>query len=156
MTVVNIISAKTQEDIRIARQLFVEYQRCLGFDLSFQDFDHELACLPGQYAPPAGCLLFAEYERDIRGCVAVRGLGNATCEMKRLYVRANCRGLKIGRTLAEAAIDPAKKLDYQFMRLDFISPRPAARSLYDSLGFREIEPYESIPLDGAVFMELQL
>jgi GNAT superfamily N-acetyltransferase len=156
MAIVNIIPAKTKEDLQVARRLFIEYQNCLEFDLSFQDFEQELTHLPGEYAPPSGCILFAEGEGDIQGCIALRNMDNVTCEMKRLYVRPNFRGLSIGRSLAEAAIDMAKRLDYQFMRLDFISPRPVARSLYDSLGFEEIEPYECIPLDGAVFMELQL
>jgi len=156
MSIVNIIPAKTDEDIKIARQLFIEYQNCLEFDLSFQGFERELSNLPGEYAPPIGCILLAEYKGNIQGCVALRNIGAATCEMKRLYVRKNYRGFGIGRHLAEAAISVAKKLDYQFMRLDFISPRPAARALYESLGFTEIEPYELIPLDGAVFMELRL
>ena len=142
--------------MQLARELFVEYQDCLEFDLSFQDFEHEMACLPGQYAPPTGCILFAKHKGNIQGCVALRKLGSVTCEMKRLYVKSEYRGLGIGRRLAEAVIEAAKELNYQFMRLDFVSPRPAAQRLYESLGFKEIEPYESIPLDGAVFMELRL
>jgi len=156
MTIIDIIPAKTREDVQIAKQLFVEYRNCLEFDLGFQNFEQELANLPGEYSPPTGCILFAKYKGNIQGCVALRNLGNATCEMKRLYVRSNCRGLGIGRRLAEAVIDVAKELDYRFMRLDFISPRPAASALYESLGFKEIEPYESIPLESAVFMELEL
>jgi putative acetyltransferase len=153
---VDIIPARTIEDMQIARRLFVEYQNCLEFDLSFQGFERELANLPGVYAPPTGCILLAEYKGRIQGCVALRKIGNATCEMKRLYVREDCRRFGIGRCLAEAVISMAKELNYQFMRLDFVSPRPVAQALYESLGFKEIEPYESVPLDGAVFMELRL
>ena len=156
MAQVNIIRAKTARDMQLARELFVEYQDCLEFDLSFQDFEHEMACLPGQYAPPTGCILFAKHKGNIQGCVALQKLGSVTCEMKRMYVKSEYRGLGIGRRLAEAVIEAAKELNYQFMRLDFVSPRPAAQRLYESLGFKEIEPYESIPLDGAVFMELRL
>jgi GNAT superfamily N-acetyltransferase len=156
MSIVNITVAKTDEDIQIARRLFVEYQNCLEFDLSFQGFEQELANLPGEYAPPTGCILLADYKGNIQGCIALRRVGNATCEMKRLYVREDWRELGIGRRLVEAVIDVAKELNYQFMRLDFVSPRPAARALYESFGFTEIEPYESIPVDGAVFMELRL
>ena len=156
MAEVNINRAKTTRDIQIAKELFVEYQACLEFDLSFQGFKHELAYLPGEYAPPTGCILFARYKGNIAGCVALRSLGDSICEMKRLYVRENFRGLGIGRTLTETIVDTGRRLGYQFMRLDFISPRPVARSLYESLGFKEIEAYETIPLDGAVFMELEL
>lgn len=156
MTMLKIISAKTEEDIRIARRLFVEYKNCLEFDLAFQNFEQELAALPGEYAPPEGCILFAEHEGRIRGCVALRNLGSGVCEMKRLYVKPECRKSGIGRRLAEAIIDEAKKLDYRAMRLDFVSPRPAAHALYESLGFEEIEPYESVPFEGAVFMQLEL
>ncbi|UCC97757.1 MAG: GNAT family N-acetyltransferase [Phycisphaerales bacterium] len=156
MAIVDIVPAETANDIKVARQLFVEYQKCLEFDLRFQNFEQELAHLPGEYAPPTGCILFAKHKGDIQGCVALRNLGGVTCEMKRLYVRSDYRGLGIGRRLAEAVINVAKELDYRFMRLDFISPRPAAWALYESLAFREIEPYESIPVEGAVFMELKL
>ena len=156
MSIIRIIPAKTDEDIQIARRLFVEYQNCLEFDLSFRGFEQELNRLPGEYAPPTGCILFAEYEGNIQGCVALRKLGSVTCEMKRLYVRSDRRGLGIGRCLAETVIEVAKELGYHFMRLDFISPRPAAQTLYESLGFKEIEPYELVPLNAAVFMELKL
>ena len=152
----DIIQARTIEDMQIARRLFVEYQNCLEFDLSFQGFAHELNHLPGEYAPPTGCILFAKHRGNIQGCVALRKLESVTCEMKRLYVRSDYRRLGIGRCLAEAVIDVAKELGYSFMRLDFVSPRPAAQTLYESIGFKEIEPYESVPLDGAVFMELRL
>ena len=150
-----IISAKTNEDLEIAKQLFVEYADCLEFDLCFQNFEEELTNLPGYYAPPEGCLLITEYGDKIAGCVALRKLSNGVCEMKRLYVKQKFRGLKIGKALAEAVIQCARNAKYDCIRLDFIAPR-VSESLYRSLGFKEIDPYEDIPLEGAVFMELKL
>ncbi len=111
--------------------------------------------LPGKYAKPEGCLLIAEYDVEIAGCVALRKLSDGVCEMKRLYVKQKFRGLKIGKALAEAVIQQARKAGYSCMRLDYIAPR-TSESLYRSLGFNEIAPYEDIPIEGAVFMELKL
>lgn len=150
-----ISPVETDEDIEIAKQLFVEYADCLGFNLSFQNFEEELANLLGKYALPEGCLLIAEYDGEIAGCVALRKLSDGVCEMKRLYVKQKFRELKIGKALAEAVIQQARKVRYSCMRLDFIAPR-TSESLYRSLGFKEIAPYEDIPIEGAVFMELKL
>lgn len=151
-----IISAKTNEDLEIAKQLFVEYADCLEFDLCFQNFEEELANLPGCYAPPEGCLLLAKYQDKTAGCVGLRELSNGVCEMKRLYVKQEFRGLKIGKALAKVVIQQARKAGYNCMLLDFISPREAAKSLYESFGFKETDSYENIPVEGAVFMELKL
>jgi GNAT superfamily N-acetyltransferase len=150
-----IFPVETDEDIEIAKQLFVEYADCLGFDLGFQNFEEELANLPGKYAGPEGCLLIAKYKDEIAGCAAFGKLSDGVCEMKRLYVKQEYRGLKIGRELAETVIEQSRKMGYNCMRLDFIAPR-VSELLYRSLGFKEIAPYEDIPLEGAVFMELKL
>ncbi|MHC4635194.1 MAG: GNAT family N-acetyltransferase [Planctomycetota bacterium] len=150
-----ICKVEKHEDIKSVRELFVEYAESLGFDLGFQDFEEELANLPGCYAPPEGCLLIAEYDDEIAGCAALRKLSDGICEMKRLYVKQKFRGLKIGKALSEAVIQQAQKEGYSCMRLDFIAPR-TSESLYRSLGFKEIAPYEDIPIEGAVFMELKL
>ena len=150
-----IFPAQTDKDLEIARELFVEYAESLEFDLCFQNFGQELTDLPGEYSQPYGCILLAEYEGQTAGCVAVRKLKDSVCEMKRLYVKPQFRRLKIGKALARESIRQAKAMDYKRMWLDFITPRPA-ESLYRSLGFREIEPYEDIPFDGAVFMELKI
>jgi len=151
-----IFAAEEDRDIESAKTLFVEYAESLGFDLSFQDFDEELANLPGDYGPPAGCLLLADYKGRPAGCVALRRLGEGICEMKRLYVRPELRGLGIGRALAEAVIEQARKIGYDCMRLDTVPSMTGARALYVSLGFKRTGPYRYNPIEGAVFMELLL
>ena len=139
-----------------ARKLFLEYADALGVDLCFQGFDRELAGLPGDYARPAGRLLAARAGHELVGCVALRALGNGACEMKRLYVRLAARGSGTGRALAEAVIDAARAEGYERMRLDTLPQMIEAQPLYDSLGFREIEPYYDNPVPGARFLELTL
>jgi len=147
---------QTNEDLASAKLLFEEYAESLDFDLHFQGFDQELANLPGEYAPPKGCLLLAEYKKQLAGCVALRGLSEDICEMKRLYVRPEFRGLGIGSALAEAVIAQARNIGYTRMRLDTAPSMEAARELYRSLGFRQISPYRYNPIEGAIFMELEL
>jgi putative acetyltransferase len=151
-----ILPVENEKDIELAKTLFVEYADSLGFDLSFQDFDRELANLPGDYGPPAGCLLIADYRNQPAGCVALRQLSEGVCEMKRLYVRPDLRGLGIGRALAEAVIEQARKSGYTRMRLDTAPSMEAARALYVSIGFGRIDAYRYNPIEGAVFMELKL
>lgn len=151
-----IFPVETDEDLEVAKQLFIEYADCLGFDLGFQDFEEELANLPGDYAAPEGCLLIAKYEGKIAGCAALRKLNNGVCEMKRLYVNPEFRGLKIGRGLAEAVIAEARKMGYSSIRGDTVRSMQTARALYVSLGFKEIEPYCHNPINGAKFIELKL
>lgn len=151
-----IFEAKTGDDIELARRLFIEYADSLEFDLNFQNFDEELANLPGEYTEPAGCLLFAEYQGKAAGCVALRRLSDNICEGKRLYVKPEFRGLKIGRKLVETLIAEARKMGYRFMRGDTVASMKAANFLYKSLGFYEIEPYRYNPLKDALFLELKL
>lgn len=151
-----IIDAQAGENLKIIRKLFEEYAESLGFDLSFQNFNEELANLPGEYNPPTGCLLLAMYQSQVAGCVALRRLSEGVCEMKRLYVRPQFRRQGIGRALAEAAIEQAKKVGYGRMRLDTVPSMNAARVIYTSLRFGEIDPYRHNPIEGAVFMELAL
>jgi ribosomal protein S18 acetylase RimI-like enzyme len=151
-----IIKAGINEDIQNVRLLFEEYANSLGFDLDFQNFDNELKTLPGEYSEPGGCLLLAFYNGQLAGCVALRKLQNEICEMKRLYVRPHFRNLKIGKTLAEAIIEEAKKIGYVYMRLDTVPSMKKAQELYTSLGFKEIPAYRYNPISGAMFMELKL
>jgi ribosomal protein S18 acetylase RimI-like enzyme len=151
-----IAESVTDRDIEQAKTLFVEYADSLGFDLSFQDFDEELRSLPGDYARPKGRLLLATCQGQAAGCVALRPLEEKICEMKRLYVRPEFRGLGIGRALAEAVIGLAQRIGYNYMRLDTVPSMEAARALYASLGFEPTGSYRYNPIEGAVFMELKL
>jgi putative acetyltransferase len=145
------------EEMEAVRTLFREYADSLGFDLCFQNFEQELAELPGQYAPPSGCLLLAMVQDEPAGCVALKRLADDVCEMKRLYIRSRHRGTGLGRTLAEQIIQEAKRLGYQVIRLDTIpSVMGSAVALYRSLGFRDIPAYCINPVPGALFMELRV
>src|SRR5580698_10192076 len=110
--------AESPAQIVQARELFLEYAQSLGFSLCFQNFDQELASLPGGYAPPEGRLLLAEYEGQVVGCVALHKLEPGICEMKRLYLRPTARGKALGRILAERIIAEARQIGYHRMRLD--------------------------------------
>jgi ribosomal protein S18 acetylase RimI-like enzyme len=151
-----IRDAHSPQDYDDARALFEQYAAWLGFDLGFQDFARELDNLSRQYGAPHGCLLLAEVDGDIVGCVGVRRLTDDICEMKRLYVTPDHHGKGLGRMLAEASIERARELGYARMRLDTIRTMAAANALYRALGFREIAPYRHNPVEGALFFELEL
>lgn len=148
--------ALSQAQIQSVRELFEEYAASLRFDLDFQDFAAELESLPGDYAPPAGCLLLAIHDGQTVGCVGLRPLEAEICEMKRLYVRPQFRGLGAGHALAEAIVGQARAIGYARMRLDTIIEMDKAQSLYEKLGFVDIAPYRHNPLEGVRYMELDL
>ena len=139
-------------DIAIVRELFLEYARSLGVDLAFQDFERELATLPGDYDP----ILVAHWNSEVAGCVALHALDSGVCEMKRLYVRPAFRGHAIGRTLAERVMAVAREKGFVRMRLDTLPMMGEAQKLYRSLGFNEIPPYRFNPIQGSKFMEARL
>jgi putative acetyltransferase len=151
------VHAESPRQIALARELFLEYGKSLGFNLCFQSFDEELAGLPGDYAPPDGRLLLAEYDGALAGCVALHKLEPHVCEMKRLYVRRQFRGKGVGLALAEAIIWEARAIGYRRMRLDTVEPvMQAAVAMYRRLGFTEIAAYRPNPIAGAMYMELEL
>lgn len=151
-----IIAAHSPAQLPTVRELFTEYANSLDLDLRFQSFDCELAELPGKYAPPEGRLFLAMEHEQSAGCVALRKIGEGTCEMKRLYVRPAFRGKRLGRALADVVIAAAREIGYERMRLDTLSSMTAAIALYESLGFQRIAPYYDNPSGTAVFMELKL
>ena len=156
-----IIEAYEGKNIDLVRGLFEEYgdwghADWTAFPEEFQAFQDQLANLPAGFTPPDGCLLLGIYQGRAAGCVALRKLSDAVCEMKRLYVTPDFRRLGIGRALAQAIIEQARKIGYASMRLDTVAAMKAAGALYVSIGFKEIEPYRYNPLEGAKFMELAL
>jgi putative acetyltransferase len=152
-----IIRASSDVQISQARQLFLEYAAGLGIDLCFQNFEQELAQLPGDYAPPDGRLMLAFHQGELAGCVALRKIGAGVCEMKRLFVRDKFRGKGLGRKLANNIIKNAKNIGYERMRLDTLPGKmDKAIELYRALGFKEIKAYYNNPVPGALFMELDL
>lgn len=157
--IMNIIHARSPEQINEIRRLFREYEAYLNVDLCFQQFESELANLPGKYAPPSGTLMLAMNGQRAVGCGALRRLGSVqdrTCEMKRLYVCSEARSAGIGGQIAKRLIQEGVRLGYSTMLLDTLGWLKAANHLYESLGFVPTEPYYDNPLSGAVYWKLDL
>jgi putative acetyltransferase len=148
------------DELESVRELFREYAHGLGVDLCFQQFDDELANLPGDYAPPRGALMLATVDGQVAGCCALRPLDTTdypnASEMKRLYVRKVFRGFGLGRQLAEAALDAARQGGYTCVLLDTLDEMETARTLYVDLGFEEIPAYYHNPIPGAHYLKAQL
>ena len=153
---IQIRPVNNQNDIESIRTLFKEYEKAIGVDLCFQGFAEELADLPGRYSSPEGALLLAFVDSQLAGCVALRWFDYNTCEMKRLYVRPEFRGLGLGRKLAVKVIEEATQIGYTRMRLDTLPSMTEAIAMYKTLGFMEIEPYRYNPVKGAIYMEREL
>lgn len=153
---IEILEAASESDIESIRALFREYAAGLGVDLCFQNFEGELASLPGGYAAPRGRLYLAlDGERPV-GCAALRPLAEDTCELKRVYVRPEGRGTGLGRRLVDRALGDAVVIGYRRVCLDTLPGMEAAQELYRSLGFRETRPYTYNPIAGTLFMEKTL
>ena len=150
----------TPAELASAADLFREYAASLDIDLCFQDFDAELAGLPGEYAPPAGQLVLAYVDGQLAGCGAMRPLADAdyanACEMKRVFVRPDFRRCGLGRALAQRLLDEGRRAGYSAMLLDTLDDMEAARELYASLGFEEIPPYYFNPIPGAHYLKANL
>jgi putative acetyltransferase len=146
--------------LQAAQTLFREYAQALGVDLCFQNFDAELAALPGEYADPSGVLLVAWADGMPAGCVALRALPGVdyanACEMKRLFVRPAYRRLGLGRLLAVQLLNHAAQLGYSHLLLDTLDDMEAAREMYASLGFEDIPPYYFNPIPGAHYLKVDL
>jgi len=144
----------------LARGIFREYADSLEIDLGFQDFEAELASLPGPYAAPHGHLMLVFVDGELAGCGAFRGLADVdyanACEMKRLYVRPAFRRFGLGRLMTQALLDEARRAGYSVTLLDTLDDMEAARSLYASLGFEEIPPYYFSPIAGSHYLKANL
>ena len=155
-----LVEADTPPLLDAARAIFREYADSLPIDLGFQDFDGELACLPGDYAAPHGVLLLAYADQALAGCGALRPLADVdhanACEMKRLFVRRPFRRFGLGRLLAQALMDRARGIGYSVMLLDTLDEMESARELYTTLGFAEVAPYYFNPIPGAHYLKAQL
>ncbi|MGZ5130248.1 MAG: GNAT family N-acetyltransferase [Caldimonas sp.] len=152
--------AETAAELAAAAAIFREYAASLAVDLCFQNFEAEIASLPGEYAPPGGYLLLAYVDGALAGCGALRPLPEVdyanACEMKRLYVRPGFRRFGLGRAMAKALLDEARKARYSAMLLDTLDEMESARELYASLGFEEIPPYYFNPIAGAHYLKADL
>ncbi len=157
---IKLITPATPAELQATRHIFEQYALQLGIDLCFQNFDAELAELPGDYAEPAGALFLAMVNGELAGCCAMRPLDSVdypnACEMKRLYVRNAYRRMGLGRLLAEAVMDAARVAGYHHMLLDTLTEMESARALYRDLEFKEIAPYYHNPIAGAHYLKVDL
>jgi len=153
---IKYLKAVSDEHLDIVKELFLEYAHSLEFSLGFQDFEEEIALMPGHYGPPDGCILLALVDDRPAGCVALRRLEEGICEMKRLYVRPEFRGRGIGKALSERIVAEAVKIGYVKIRLDTLRSMKEANSIYGGQGFHEIKPYRYNPFEQAVFLEKDL
>lgn len=157
---ISLVTPHDDKQLDMARGIFREYADGLGIDLGFQNFEAELAGMPGPYAPPEGHLMLAFVDGELAGCGAFRGLADVdyanACEMKRLYVRPAFRRFGLGRLIAQALLDEARRAGYSVTLLDTLDDMEAARNLYTSLGFEEIPPYYFSPIAGSHYLKADL
>ena len=148
-----LISDAGSGDVAELREMFREYAAWIGEDFWVNDFEDELAALPGWYE---ALLVARDDDGALVGSVAVKRLPDGAAELKRLYVRPSARGTGLGRRLAAAAIERARELGYTTMRLDTLPRMETARGIYASLGFLPSEPYSDNPIPNVLWFELEL
>lgn len=157
---IQLISPESPAQWEETRLILRDYAQSLAVDLCFQNFEQELASLPGEYAGPQGLMLLALVDGQVAGCGGFRPLADVdyanACEMKRLYVRPAFRRFGLGRSLAQALIERASGAGYSCMLLDTLDDMEAARGLYESLGFVDIPPYYYNPIAGAHYLKVEL
>ena len=155
-----LVTPSCAQEMEAVREIFREYAQSLGIDLCFQNFERELANLPGDYADPTGALLLATVDGAPAGCCALRPLPGSdhlnACEMKRLFVRRAFRGFGLGRQLVERTLVQARLAGYTNMLLDTLSDMEAARALYQEFGFVDVAPYYHNPIPGAHYLKVAL
>jgi GNAT superfamily N-acetyltransferase len=159
MATFTITKVRTSEDLAVIRNLFIAYTKWLNIDLTYQNFQAELAVLPGKYFPPGGELLLARSmsTNEPLGCVALRPLFPPECaEMKRLYVTPVGRGTGVGKALIKQIMEVAKGLGDTEIKLDTLSHMEAALGIYKSNGFVECEKYYETPMAETVFLRKEL
>lgn len=151
-----IIRKANLDEMEAIKNLFIEYEKFLGVSLCFQGFQEELSKLPYHYAEPQGTILLAEINNQPVGVIALKPLEGACCEMKRLYVKNEFRGLKIGEKLVDELLLLAKTKGYSTMKLDTLKRLSAAIELYRKKGFIETQPYNFNPEEDIVYFEKKL
>jgi len=139
------------------KELILEYTKRLNRDLSFQKLDEELSNLEAKYTAPNGEILVAVDENDkVLGMVAYHRHDSSRCEMKRLFVKPEARGLHLGNLLVEEIIRHAQTAGYKEMVLDTIEPLQTAIRLYKKHGFSECEAYYQNPMSDVIYMKKDL
>lgn len=151
-----IITVQSRDKYKELAGLFREYERYLGFELTFQNFTAELEHLPAMYGPPDGRAYLLEQDDMAFGCVAVRKLEDGVGEIKRMYLKPDYRGKGFGKVLMDLALDASHELGYRKVRLDTLDTMKAALAVYKKAGFYEIPKYRENPFENAVFMEKKL
>ncbi|MDW3190833.1 MAG: GNAT family N-acetyltransferase [Cytophagales bacterium] len=148
--------AKSPEAFQLAVDLFKEYADQIETDLSFQNFDEEMENIEHQYSKPWGTLYLIYQKEALAGCFAIRKFESTICELKRMYLRTSARGSGLGKTMLLEAIEAAKSMQYQKMRLDTLPTMKPAIELYQKVGFYEIDPYRFNPIPDSKFFEIDL
>ncbi len=146
----------TEEEYRVAANLFRAYANAIGINLDFQGFEAELAHINTHYAPPKGAIFLAYEQHQPLGCFAVRPFEGSICELKRMYVKPEAQGKGWGKQMMTKAIEVGRALGYATMRLDTLPTMAPAIALYKSAGFYEIAPYRFNPIEGTKYFELAL